>query len=221
VRLKSNVSGTLPIAATLTLPTTMLHAPRYLSADGNRLFFNSFDPLLPRDTNNATDVYMWERAASKAECASLGAELYVPSAAGCISLISSGESPQDSEFLDASVNGDDAFFLTNAGLLPQDPGLFDIYDARVGGGLPPPGTPLPDCQGETCKAPITAPNDPTPASSTFRGKGNVASGSTRRRCAKGKRQVRKGAKQRCVAKRGRAKKNSHPRGANRNRGASR
>jgi hypothetical protein len=217
VSLRGNVSGFLPIAATLTLPTTMLHAARYLSADGNRVFFNSFDPLLPRDTNNATDVYMWERAASKAECASLGAELYVPSATGCISLISSGESPQDSEFLDASVNGDDAFFLTNAGLLPQDPGLFDIYDARVGGGQPPPGTPLPDCQGETCKAPITAPNDQTPASSTFRGKGNVASGPTRRRCAKGKAR-RQG---RCVAKRGRAKKSTHHRGANSNRGANR
>jgi len=218
VRLRLNVKGTLPIAATVPLPTTMLHAPRYLSADGSRLFFNSFDPLLPRDTNSAADVYMWESAPDQAACAALGAELYVPSAAGCLSLISSGESPEDSEFLDASANGDDVFFLTNAGLLPQDPGLFDIYDARAGGGLPPPGIPLPDCQGETCKSPITAPDDPTPASSTFQGKGNAATGPTRRRCAKGKAR-RQG---RCVAKRGRAKKNSRPqRGANRNRGASR
>ena len=35
--------------------------------------------------------------ASKAECEALGAELYVPSAGGCLSLISTGQSPTDSE----------------------------------------------------------------------------------------------------------------------------
>ncbi len=218
VRLRSNVKETLPIASTLTLATTMLHDPRAISTDGGRLLFNSFDALLPRDTNGAADVYIWESAPSKAACVALGAELYVASAAGCLSLISNGENPEDSEFLDASPNGDDAFFVTNASLLSQDPGLFDIYDARVGGGLPPPPTPTPDCQGDACKAPVSAPDDPTPASAAFRGAGDPST-KPRARCAKGKAR-RKG---RCVTKKSkRAKSGAHSkRAANHNRGAGR
>ncbi len=168
-----NSQESLMTAGSLPMADNMLHTPRALSASGERLFFNSFDALLPRDTNGKEDVYEWESAGGKAACEALGAELYAPSAAGCLSLVSSGESPEDSEFLDASPSGNDAFFLTNSSLLAQDPGLFDVYDARVGGGLPPPPPPPPDCQGETCKPPATAPNDPTPASSTYVGPGDV------------------------------------------------
>ena len=41
-----------------------LHASNVLSADGKRLFFNSNDALLPRDTNGAQDVYEWEAPGS-------------------------------------------------------------------------------------------------------------------------------------------------------------
>src|SRR4029077_19367630 len=119
------------------LPTweNQFFAPRALSEDGSRIFFNSFGPLVPRDTNGVRDVYEWERAGSEEECVGAkGAELYVASAGGCLSLISSGQSPTDSEFTDASPDGRDAFFKTAASLQPQDPGLIDIYDARAGGG---------------------------------------------------------------------------------------
>jgi hypothetical protein len=127
--------------------------------------------LVPRDTNGREDVYEWE-AGSAAECEADGAEAYVPSSGGCLSLISSGESSSDSEFLDADTSGANAFFNTNASLLPQDPGLFDVYDARIGGGFPQPTT-SPVCEGEACQGPANPPNDPTPSSSTFNGFGNV------------------------------------------------
>jgi len=109
------------IAATLTLPTTMLHAPRYLSADGNRVFFNSFDPLLPR-TPTMPRTSICGSALRAKPSAPPSAQSSTSERGGLHQPDLLRGSPQDSEFLDASVNGDDAFFLTNAGLLPQDPG---------------------------------------------------------------------------------------------------
>ena len=40
---------------------------RYLSDDG-RLFFNSFDSLVPQDTNGKADVYEYEPAGVGSEC---------------------------------------------------------------------------------------------------------------------------------------------------------
>jgi hypothetical protein len=187
---------------------TQLYQPRYLSDDGARLFFDSFEALVLGDTNGKQDVYQWE-AAGAGGC---GAEApsYVPTSEGCLSLISSGQSPSDSEFLDASASGSDVFFTTVEGLLPQDYGLIDVYDARVGGGFPPPPNPVPACEGEACQGPLTPPDDPTPASAGFRGAGNVKA-EPRRRCAKGKAR-RKG---RCVARHKRPSKSK--RGANRDR----
>jgi hypothetical protein len=212
----THFTGGLQTAAWLPLPDNSLDSPRFFSEDGRRLFFNSFDALLPRDTNGKGDVYEWQAASGQKACDEKGAELYVPSSGGCISLISSGQSPQDSDLLDVSANGDDAFFTTNASLLPQDPGLIDVYDARAGGGLPAPPEPPGPCQGEACQFAPPPPNDPTPASASFKGAGNLRP-KPRGRCAKGKAR-RKG---RCVAKRKRANRHQHKRDANPNRRASR
>jgi hypothetical protein len=133
-------------------------------------------------------------------------------------LISAGAGNQDSDFVDASENGDDVFFTTGVSLLPQDPELIDIYDARVGGGFPPPQAPPAPCQGEGCQPPPSAPaDDPLPASATFVG----PEGSTgRARCPKGKHRVTKKGKSRCVKghkKKGKKKKagKAGPRGARR------
>jgi hypothetical protein len=165
-------SDKIPTAAQLPPATTDLHVPRALSADGKRLFFNSFDSLLPRDTNGAEDVYEWESAQSREACEELGAETYLPSAAGCLSLISSGKSPTDSEFLDASASGDDVFFTTESSLLASDPDLIDAYDARVGGGFPEPPPPPAECRGEACRGTASSPSVQTPASSTYEGPEN-------------------------------------------------
>jgi hypothetical protein len=211
----ANSPQKLQAAATIAAAQFTLYFPRSLSADGKRLFFNSYDALLPRDTNGKADVYEWEAASGAEECKEKGAEIYVESSGGCLSLITSGQSPSDSEFLDASPNGDDVFLTTNTSLLPQDPGLIDIYDARAKGGLPGPQEPPGPCQGEACQIAPPPPNDPTPASASFKGAGNLHPAA---RCRKGK-VVRKG---RCVAKkRKQASKRHAKRETNRNRGASR
>jgi hypothetical protein len=198
-------------AATIPGWEVEFHPDRLLSADGNRLFFESFDGLVPRDTNGKEDVYAWERATDKQDCLStLGGEVFLgedPAASGgCLSLISSGQSSADSEFLDASRSGDDVFFTTAKSLLPQDYGLLDVYDARVDGGFPPPPAPKPPCEGEACQPPISPPNDPTPGSASFQGSGNLKPGNTKRSrpCPKAKRRVRKAGRARCVAKHRRA-----------------
>ncbi len=196
--------------------STQQHPSRALSDDGQRLFFESFDALLPRDTNGRQDVYEWQRAEDEEQCeAQLGGELFLPDG-GCLSLISSGQSAGDSEFVDAGADGRDVFILTASSLLPADPAFTDIYDARVGGGFPAPPSAPPACEGEACQGPSSPPDDPTPASAAFQGAGNVDEPAGR--CAKGKTR-RKG---RCVSrKRRNAAKHAKHRNSNRNRGAQR
>ncbi len=195
-------SSSSPIRHAARIPgwPYQLYASRALSADGNRLFFESFDALVLRDNNGKADVYEWERAGSEAECEAVGAELFVEKAGGCISLITSGKSAEDSIFLDASEGGNDVLFSTAGSLLPQDFGLVDAYNARVGGGFPPPEEPPLPCEGEACQPYSPPPEGQTPASSTFEGQGNVVPGPARRRCGKGKRRVVRGGKARCVKK---------------------
>jgi hypothetical protein len=162
-----------------------------LTEDGNRLFFQSYDALLPSDSNGAQDVYEWQRADGPKTCEQVGAQLYVPSAEGCISLISSGQSPEDSEVIEASKGAGDVFFATNSSLLPQDRGLYDVYDARVGGGYPPPPLPPPACEGEACQGVPAPPNDPTPASSAFEGAGNVVEKPAKKKAKKPKKHAKK------------------------------
>ncbi len=161
------------VAAKIPLPTGALHASRALSDGGQRLFFESFDALVPGDNNGFGDVYEWEAAGSKTECEERGAGLYAPDAGGCLSLISSGQGARDSEFVDASASGDDVFFKTAASILPQDSDLIDIYDARVQGGFAPPSSPAPPCQGEACQAALVPPAPITPSSFSFHGTGNL------------------------------------------------
>ena len=179
------------------------HASRVLSTSGDRVFFESFEGLVGRDTNGAQDVYEWERvsgegAKGKEECLQgIGGERYVPASGGCLSLISSGKADADAEFLDASGSGSDVFFDTTASLVPQDPGLVDIYDARVEGGFPPPAASRPPCEGEACQSPPAAPERSTPASVAVEGPGNLPGGAAHH-CHKGKQKVSRKGRTRCV-----------------------
>jgi hypothetical protein len=145
--------------------------PNSLSSDGKRLFFDSFGTLAPGDTNGKTDVYEWE-AAGSGDCTEQS-NSFSEANEGCITLISSGQSPEDSEFFDATPSGSDVFFATQSSLLVQDYGLTDVYDARVNGGFPAPSPVPPACEGEACQGPLAPPNDPTPASSSYEGSGNT------------------------------------------------
>ena len=152
-----------------------LYQSRYLS-DSGRLFFNSRGPLVAQDTNNTGDVYEYEPAGA-GDCAGSG-QGFVTSLDGCVGLISSGSSPNESAFLDASENGGDVFFLTASKLWPTDiDSALDVYDAHectstspcVG---PPPST-VAACEGESCQAPVIPLADLTPSSLTFSGLGNL------------------------------------------------
>jgi hypothetical protein len=140
--------------------------PANLSANGGgRLFFETRNVLSSRDTNgDVFDVYEWEPAGA-------GSCRRDP---GCVYLISSGHSPNDSEFMDSTPSGNDAFFITREQLVKSDANdQLDLYDARVGGGIPSGETP--PCGGEACRGPLAAPPAPPPlASSIFTGPGNFA-----------------------------------------------
>ena len=190
-----NPSGAAPAGANLAtenkaLPTAawipgwqfQLYPRRPLSEDGNRLFFNSVDPLSLRDTNGAQDVYEWE-APGTGDCTSSNPS-FSSQNEGCINLISSGKSPRDSEFVDASEDGSDVFLRTEESLSERDDGLIDIYDARVGGGEAPPEAAPPACEGDACQSVPAPPRFPDPGSSSFEGPANP----TASRCAsKGRR----------------------------------
>jgi DNA-binding beta-propeller fold protein YncE len=151
---------------------------RYLS-DSGRLFFNSSDALVPQDVNGNEDVYEYEPP-DVGTC-STASVLYSPRSQGCVDLISSGQDPQESGFLDASGTGGDVFFLTAAKLMPQDyDTALDVYDARecteAAACYPAPAVTPPACDtGDSCKAAPTP--QPlifgAPASETFSGVGNV------------------------------------------------
>jgi hypothetical protein len=133
------------------------HRPRVISADGSRVFFESLERLVPRDQNKAQDVYMWTRADDQAACEAIGAELYNPAAGGCIGLIGSGTGSGDASFVDSTPDASNVFFKTPESLVPQDPNRIDLYDARAGGGFPPPPAP-PQCPSAAdCPTPVPAP----------------------------------------------------------------
>jgi NHL repeat-containing protein len=170
------------------------HEPRALSSDGSRVFFDSVNRLTLSDTNGREDVYQWEQLGTD-EC-SPSAPGFDAKTGGCVTLVSNGQGPARSEFIDASEDGHDVFFLTATSLLPQDLAQLDLYDARVDGGFPAPPAPPAACEGEACQGPPSPPNDPVPGSSTYRGAGNVKVAA--RRCPKGKRRVKRKGKTACV-----------------------
>ena len=163
-------------------------------------YFESQDALTSRDSNGRLDVYQWERVgAGGAEGCSAAKPSFSAAAGGCIDLISSGQSERNSEIVDADPSGSDVFFATLSGLLPEDYGLVDIYDARVGGGLPSPPAPPIECEAENCQHPPAAPAFPTPSSLGYEGPANVKEGSKKPPpCPKGKHRAKKNGKSVCV-----------------------
>ena len=147
-----------------------MYEPRVLH-DSGRLFFQSADALVPQDTNDEEDVYEYEPP-GVGTCTEENPS-YSATSGGCISLISSGTSAQESIFYDSSESGDDVFFETASKLAWTDiDEAPDVYDARVDGGFPEPVKP-PACEGDACQGTQTSPIDETPSSLTFNGLGNM------------------------------------------------
>ncbi len=169
-----------------------LHAPRALSEDGKRAYFNSLNRLVLTDTNGRQDVYQWE-AEGTGECTD-AAPGFNPAHEGCISLISDGKGPAKAEFIDASTDGQDVFFFTETTLLPQDVGQIDVYDARVNGGFPQPPAPAAECEGEACQSPISPPAEPSYASQGYQGPGNPKPAAKKAKKVKKNKKAKKNAK---------------------------
>jgi hypothetical protein len=169
-----NPSGARPLGPT-SLPgwTNVYEGPRLLSDNGTRVFFETYDRLLPTDENLKRDVYGFE-APGEGTCSDKNPN-FDPASGGCHFLVSSGKSSDESYLVDASGNGRDVFFSTRAKLTGWDVNdNFDVYDYRVGGGFAEPPPPPPICVGRaSCKPPASpAPPAATPATPTFTGPGN-------------------------------------------------
>jgi hypothetical protein len=150
---------------------------RYLS-DSGRLFFNSADALVPRDINKNEDVYQYEPPGT-GSCTPTS-PTYSGTSGGCTDLISSGTAAGESAFIDASENGDDAFFLTGEPLAPQDTDTaLDLYDAHVCSASAPcttvSATPPACTTADACRsAPAPQPDIfGPPPSATFSGASNT------------------------------------------------
>jgi hypothetical protein len=159
------------------------YQPRYLS-DSGRLFFDSNDALVPQDVNGTEDVYEYEPPG--AGSCSTSSVTFSQRSDGCVNLLSSGASAEESAFVDASETGGDAFFITVSKLVPQDfDNALDVYDAHeCSASVPcypvPPSVPPVCSTGDACKAaptPQPAIFGPAP-SATFSGVGNVVSPSS-------------------------------------------
>jgi hypothetical protein len=138
----------------ITQPTGEIVPARGMSDDADRIFFDTPDALVSRDTNGSRrDVYEWTSSG--------------------VSLISSGRSQDDSFLLDNSADGNDVFFATAEGLDADDTdGAFDVYDARVGGGFKKVDEVAP-CSGDGCQGGAAGgPSVPAPGSTGFSGPEN-------------------------------------------------
>jgi DNA-binding beta-propeller fold protein YncE len=145
-----------------------------------QVFFESGEQLVAKDTNSASDVYEYSDVTG-------------------LRLISTGTG-KGSFFADVSADGRDVFFATGDRLVRADfDNSTDLYDARVGGGIPSQNTVPPSaCNGEDCRGQAIAPPAPPPGGSeTTVGPGNQ---SARRhvRCFKGRYKQKIRGRKRCV-----------------------
>ena len=202
---------------------------RIASDDGDRLFFVTAAALVPQDVNGevpeelavcqfdcgehpggspSEDVYEWRKPGIDG-CARIQ---------GCIALISGGREGVRAVLLGTTPSGRDVFFATHEALVAQDTDTAgDIYDARIGGGEPPPTQRPIECEGDACAAPFAPPGEVTPASSTFRGAGDVtvspASAKTVKRSVKKPKKKRVVKKKRNGGKSLRSRRSTHRGGA--------
>ena len=179
------VAASLPGYVAYKSASAPFYRPRYLSDEG-RLFFDSSDALVPQDVNGTQSVYEYEPAGvGGANGCSASLSIYVPGAAGCVGLISSGTAAGEAVFVDAGESGDDVFFETTARLTGQDTdNALDIYDAhacatgspcRVESPAPPACTTADACRAAASPEPEVF---GAPGSTATAGPGNLTAAST-------------------------------------------
>jgi hypothetical protein len=153
--------------------------PKVVLNDG-RVFFDSPDELVSRDTNSVSDVYEFDGADTN--------------------LVSGGDGLR-SQIAAVSSDGRDVFFTTKDRLVGIDTDVsVDVYDARVGGGLASQNPPSAreECIRDDCKAvPRGGPELPFGGSEALSGPQNVDE-APKQRCGKGRHARKVRGKTRCV-----------------------
>jgi len=132
-----------------------------LSADGSTLAFVTAQALVAADVNGGSDVYRWREGS---QALITDGERNFPVFEGLLFVWA----------LDA--DGSDIFFTAVAPGLTgfEEDRLANAYDARVGGGLPPPTAPA-HCTEDSCQGPLqAAPPLDQPGTAVLRGLGNVS-----------------------------------------------
>jgi hypothetical protein len=164
--------GGAPVQANLSPSLNPTFMERWISEDGNRVFFDAAGGLVSQDQNGVQDVYEWERE-GEGTCT-----LQVPARqdGGCVFLLSAANNTTPSYFLDADADGNNVFF-THRGRLGEAgaaDGKDDVFDARVDGGFPVASL---ACTGTGCQvSPAPPPTFTTPPSATVTGDHDVEMG---------------------------------------------
>jgi hypothetical protein len=198
------------------------------SANGDFAYFTTVAALVPQDLDGeipaefvgelgvgngewvnagghvspSTDVYEW-RAGGVDGCGVVQ---------GCLALITDGLGGYLNLFLGTADEGRDVFFYSRSVLSPWSHGAEgsigegNIYDARIGGGVPPPASRPVECEGDECSAPPSPPVDSTPSSFTFAGVGNLVPEATGSHPAKKKKAKAKPKKKKAKPKGKKGKK---------------
>ncbi len=165
------------------------HRPAPLLNDGT-LFFDTPNPLVPSDSNGTRDVYSYNH--------------------GKVSLLTPGKQSVDAELFDVSPDGKSVFFITTAPLVGQDQDSDqDLYVSRVGGGLASQNPdPAVECLRDDCKAtPGVGPELPFGGSEALSGPENFKP-KARKRCGKGRHEVKGRGGARCIKQHQRRAKNN-------------
>lgn len=132
--------------------------------DNDKLGTPGYGGYLSSDYSPSSDVYEWRKSGVDG-CGHVQ---------GCLSLITSGKGGLKNMLLGTDASGRDVFFTTHESLVATDQDTAaDVYDARIGGGFPPPPPRPVECEGDSCSTPFAAPNDLTPSSTSFHGVGDV------------------------------------------------
>lgn len=144
-----------PNLATNTNTISMVIDSRVVTHNGRYVLFATAEPLVARDVNAVSDVYQYDTST------------------GTVSLLSPGTQPEGAWLASIDENGNNVFILTRSRLVRGDTDtLADLYDVRVGGGIPQAAPDTGSCVGDECQGtPSAAPSFNT--ASGFSGLGNV------------------------------------------------
>jgi hypothetical protein len=168
----------------LIKPAMVIHN---LSEDGSRIFWETPEALVARDTDGINDIYQWheEEGGAVVDLISSGKSVFYPRLNELPDLL-----PQPNILFSITPDGEDVFFAAQEALVPGagEGGTQAIYNARVGGGFAQP-VPPPICVEEGCKASPSGfipPLPGSPSSEGTRGAGNVKPKPRRPHCRKAK-----------------------------------